>query len=153
MLRFFMIVSIFFISSALFAEERPTLSEVKKVLNHYYKKGDGGFIVDIKLCRDIRDNVCINEVTNKVLSKGEKAKIWMHYFGPDGVDGKIHYEFANDGRVRKANEIKVKGSVRWRTNIEARSDRVGVWEVKLSQESSNNDYDLGTFTYKVNDGN
>lgn len=133
-----------------YAGEKPTLNEVKKVLNHYHNgQSKGVYLVDSKLCRDIHENDCKDEISSRKINKGEKTILWMNYFGPKGDKASIHYEFKNGGKTRQVGDFNITGSYRYRTRIKAPSNRLGEWEVNLSQETETSDINLGTFKYTV----
>ena len=135
---------------AAFAGERPTLNEVKKVLAHYHEgHGNGVFLVDMKLCKDVQKNECVEEVEDGKVVQDQKAMLWMYYFGANDDKAAIHYELKNGGKTRKVGEFDIKGAYRYRKALSLPTDRLGEWEIDMSQETKLGDINLGSFKYVV----
>ena len=143
------------LSTSLFGVERPSSQEVSKVMNYYKNgKGQGAILVEMKIAKDIiRKGKAKNEpkaiVVNKTLKKGEKAILWMNFLVPANDKAAIYMEFKNRNKVRKVDELKVSGAIRYRTWKSLPTSRSGEWSVNLSQELGDEDIPLGTIKYTV----
>lgn len=140
---------------SLFALDRPTAQEVKKVIE-YYKKGQGlgVVLVESMLCKEIyrsgpKKHEAKDVISTTAFKKGEKVFLWMNFLVPEHDKASIHFEYKRRGKVRKADDITISTATRYRSWKRMPTGQKGTWEVTISQELENSDIELSKITYTV----
>ncbi len=140
----------------IFAQDRPSATEAKKVLEYYYYGQDqGAVLVDSRFCSDIvkdgeNKNNPVDKLNSAKIEKGSKVFLWMYYFMATGDEGLITISYINKGKPRKIQEVKITGSFRFRSWKIIPTNRTGDWEVVITQEMENEtEIELGKITYTV----
>ena len=71
----------------------------------------------MKICQEITDNECADEVASDALQKDTKYMLWMMYVVPkdEKVEGLI-IQFNQGGLTRFTRDASVSGSIRYRAD-------------------------------------
>lgn len=134
---------------------QPTLSSeaAKSFIDFYfYGQGQGVVLADMKICKEIIENECIDEVSPLALELGVPYMVWMMYVVPDGVEEEtILLEYKKDGVTERSSEATVKGSVRYRTWKSFRPNRAGNWDIVITYDKKGVIETLKSVTATVNE--
>ena len=117
------------------AQTKPTAEAAKNFLDFYYEgQGKGVILVDSKVCTDVVEAECAESVDPSLLQVGMKYKIWLAFVVPRGdVVNSLSMQFSNEGEVKFARDLSVKGSIRYRTWRSFNPTEPGIWEVKVTE--------------------
>ena len=120
--------------------QAPSAGQIKEVLE-YYKTGSEVVLVENILCLEVaksgeEKNNCVRSKESKQLAKGEKALFWMNFFIPKKAGKDVLVEFQYKGKTRKSKEYEVATSQRYRTWTGLPTNKVGMWTVRIEQEST-----------------
>lgn len=131
----------------------PTPEETRSVLDHYWN-GDTPVLVEYKFCSDIvregdEKNNCAVEVDPKMLQSGETVYLWMNYMVPQNTEHNISILFTRNGRPEKTKNLKITGSLRYRTWTLLPTDKAGTYNVQIDRELNDNFTTLEQMTYSV----
>lgn len=115
------------------AQTKPTPETTLAVLNFYFNgQGQGVILADMKVCKTIEENECVENIPANSLKKDEQYMIWMMYVVPRGDEVKdIIVQFNQNGITRFTKDVSVSGSIRYRTWKSFSLNRVGEWEIKV----------------------
>lgn len=142
------------IPALIFAQEKPTMNEAKKVMDYYYYgQGKGVVLKDYKFCHKIKESECDQEIADRKMIKGQKVFLWMDFLVPVGDKADMYLEFKRQNKVRKVVEFVISGSIRYRTYQIIPTNKIGDWVVNIIQEMEDKDINLGEFRYTVVDVN
>jgi hypothetical protein len=136
----------------IFAQEKPTSNETRKVLDYYYHgQGKGAVLKNYKFCHKIKESECDQEITDRKIIKGQKVILWMDFLVPVGDKADMYLEFRRKNKVRKVVDFVVSGSIRYRTYQVIPTKKTGDWVVNIIQEVEDKDMNLGELRYTVVD--
>ncbi len=147
-----------FLPALIFAQDKPTPKEAKRVIDYYYNgKGRGAILMERKLCQEIPEKgaekyECKGEITDRRVKKGQKVFLWMNFLVPAGDQAEILLQFKRKDRVRRVLPVSLSGAPRYRTWKEIPTDRTGNWKVSFVQETEDADLNLGEFEFSVFEG-
>jgi hypothetical protein len=139
------------------AQDKPTPDEARKVINYYFNgKGHGVVPMEYKLCKEISQkgdmkNECVSEISDKKISKGAEAYLWMNFLVPVGEESKILLQYSRKNKVRTTSNISLGGATRYRTWKKIPTATAGKWKVQMIQEMDNADIDIGQLEFSVVD--
>lgn len=139
------------------AQEKPTSEEARKVIDYYFNgKGQGVVPMEYKFCREVslkgeNKNECVAEIPANSLKKGQEAYLWMNFLVPAGEEAKILLQYSRNNMVRDTGNVSLGGATRYRTWKRIPTTTAGDWKVKLVQEMSNADLEVGQLQYSVVD--
>jgi hypothetical protein len=138
----------------IFAQEKPTTNEVRKVIDYYYHgQGKGAVLKNYKFCHKIKESNCEEAIAKGKMIKGEKVFLWMDFLVPVGDKAEMYMEFKRKNKIRKVTDFIISGSIRYRTYQVIPTNRVGDWVVNIIQEMQDKDINLGEVRYTVVDVN
>lgn len=131
----------------------PTSAETKAVLDHYWD-GDTPVLVEYKFCSEIvregdEKNNCAAEVNPEMLQAGEKVYLWMNYMVPQDTEHNISILFTRNARPEKTKNLKITGSLRYRTWTILPTNKSGTYDVQIDLELNDNFTTLEKITYSV----
>ena len=138
-----------------FAQDRPTPNEARRVIDYYYNgKGKGAILMDYKLCQEIPEKgpekyECKREISDWKIKQGQEVFLWMNFLVPAGDKAEILLQFRRKDKVRKVVPISLSGSPRYRTWKKIPTDKIGNWKVSIVQEMEDRDLNLGEFEFSV----
>lgn len=139
------------------AQEKPTSEEARKVINYYFHgKGNGVVPMEYKFCNEValkgeNKNECVSEISANSVKKGQEAYLWMNFLVPAGEEAKILLQYSRNNMVRDTSNVSLGGATRYRTWKRIPTNSAGDWKVKLVQEMSNTDLEVGQLQYSVVD--
>lgn len=139
------------------AQEKPTPEEARKVINYYFHgKGQGVVPMEYKFCQEVslkgeNKNECMSEISANSLKKGQEAYLWMNFLVPAGEEAKILLQYSRNNMVRDTSNVALGGATRYRTWKRIPTATAGEWKVRLIQEMSNADVEVGQLQYSVVD--
>jgi hypothetical protein len=145
--------------SIIWAQEKPTSEEVKKVVDYYYQgKGQGAILMAHKLCAQIYEEgplkyECQEEITGGQIQKGREVLLWMNYLVPTGDKTDIIIQFKRNNKVRSVSNFALPGALRYRIWKKIPTDKIGDWQVDIIQEMEDTDLNLGDLQYSVTEAN
>lgn len=133
----------------------PTAESAKEVLEHYWS-GNSPLLIDYKICSEIskegeNKNDCVTEVDPTAIAKGDKVFLWMNFMVPQNTEQKISVLFTRKNRPEKTREIKITGSLRYRTWTTLPTDKDGVYTVQVDHEVDDNFTTLKSMNYQVSE--
>jgi hypothetical protein len=140
-------------------QDKPTPEEARKVIDYFYHgKGQGVIPMGFKICKEISKkgemkNECIAEISDKKITKGEDAYLWMNFLVPVGENSIILIQYSRKGKVRDTSTVSLGGATRYRTWKKLPTSKAGDWKVKLIQELDSADVDIGQVEFSVVDAN
>ena len=116
------------------AQTAPTAEEINKVMD-YYKNGQdqGPILLEAVLCGkvDRKTKECQDPVGQSVAAKS-KVELKMRWFVPkEGKYDDIRIEWAHNGEIRRTSDLKLSGSMNYRTWKAKTLSKVGDWEVRI----------------------
>ncbi len=156
MKKLFILVTLFCLAPGiLFAVDKPTGAEAKKIIDYYVEgQGQGAILVDYKLCHEVsqegpKKNDCLLSISNLELDSREGTYLWMNFLIPAGDEAKILLSFSRNGRIRKVIDFTLTGAFRFRTWKKIPIDKSGMWSIQISQELPDKDIDLAKLKYSV----
>ena len=140
-------------SLPLYAAEKPTSDEVRKVMD-YYKEGGEAILVESRLCVDIEKsgddkNECTETLPDGPLQMGQNAYLWMNYLVPGSDPATLLVQFKYKGRALNSDEIRLSNAIRYRTWKTLQTSKSGEWEVNIEQETESGYTPVGTISYIV----
>ena len=150
-----LIILLLCLPSIMFAQEKPTPAEAKKVINYYYQgKDQGAVLVGQKLCSQIYEEgpykyECQEVVTGGQIEKDREVFLWMSYLVPAGANPDIIIHFKRNNKVRSVSNLELPGSIRYRTWKKIPTEKLGDWEINIIQELPDTDLNLGQIKYSV----
>ena len=123
---------IFFSSPAIAA---PEAQKIREVVDYFYNgQKEGPVLIDSKLCKNIKDLECQDQLAQNSLSIGESVKVWMQFFVPKGESyDDIFVEYKHDGTPRNLQAHKVEGSIRYRLVDSYKPDKIGDWTITIKR--------------------
>ena len=139
----------------IFAQDKPTPEETRKVIDYYYNgKGKGAILMDYKLCQEIHEegtkkHECKSAITDGKVRKGEEVLLWMSFLVPAGDRVEILLQLKRKNKVRRVVPISLPGSPRYRTWKKIPTDKTGNWKVSFVQELEDVDLNLGELEFSV----
>ena len=134
----------------IFAQERPTSNEARKVFDYYYHgQGKGAVLKNYKFCHKINESECDQEIADGTMIKGQKVLLWMDFLLPVGNKADMYLEFKRKNKIRKVIDFVISGSIRYRTYHTIPTNKIGDWVVNIIQEMEDKDIKLGEFGYTV----
>lgn len=139
------------------AQDKPASDAARKVIDYYFNgKGQGVVPMEYKFCREValkgeNKNECVSEISDKTLRKGEEAYLWMSFLVPSGDEPNILLQYSRNNMVRDTANFSLRGAVRYRTWKRIPTATAGDWKIRLVQELSNTDLDVGQLQYSVVD--
>jgi hypothetical protein len=139
----------------IWAQEKPTPMEAKKVVDYYYQgKGQGAILVAHKLCTQIYEEgtlkyECQEEITGGQIQKDREVYLWMNYLVPTGDKADIIIQYKRNNKVRSVSDFELPGSLRYRIWKKIPTDKIGDWQVDIIQELEDADINLGDLKYSV----
>jgi hypothetical protein len=145
--------------SIIWAQEKPTSVEVKKVVDYYYQgKGQGVILMAQKLCAQIYEEgplkyECQEEITGGQIQKDREVFLWMNYLVPTGDKTEIIIHFKRNNKVRSVSNFELPGALRYRIWKKIPTDKIGDWQVDIIQEMEDTDLNLGDLQYSVIEAN
>jgi len=141
--------------SIIWAQEKPTAVEAKKVVDYFYQgKGQGAILMAHKLCAQIYEEgplkfECQEEITGGQIQKDREVFLWMNYSVPTGDKADIIIHFKRNNKVRSVSNFELPGALRYRIWKKIPTDKIGDWQVDIIQEMENADLNLGDLKYSV----
>lgn len=121
---------------------KPSPDTVRDTLDYYYSgQGQGAVMYDFKLCQSIakegaEKNNCQQEVDLTTVKKGDKALVWMAFMVPqDSVVDNILVQTSTNGLTRESHQVKVQGSIRYRTWKPVTFSRSGEWDITVVEDA------------------
>jgi len=150
-------VSLLALSGFAMAQEKPTSEEARKVINYYFNgKGNGVVPMEYKFCSEVslkgeNKNECVSEISANSVKKGQEAYLWMNFLVPAGEEAKLLLQYSRNNMVRDTGNVSLGGATRYRTWKRIPTNSAGDWKVKLVQEMSNADLEVGELQYSVVD--
>lgn len=125
---------IFFSSYAIAA---PEAQKIREVIDYFYNgQKEGPVLIDSKLCKNIKDLECQDQLAQNSLSMGESVKVWMQFFVPKGESyDDIFVEYKHNGTPRNLQAHKVEGSIRYRLVDSYTPDKIGDWTITIKRGS------------------
>jgi hypothetical protein len=113
----------------------PTADEIMKVLNYYNDGTDQGpILVEATLCGekiDRKTKQCAAPVAGSA-EKGKTVELLMRWFVPKtGKYDDIRIEWIHNGEVRRTSDLKLTGSMNYRTWKAKTLGKAGDWEVRI----------------------
>ena len=146
---------LFFAASGLNAQAQTSLtSEAAKSFIDFYFNGQGQGVVlaDMKICMEIVENECSEEVSPIALQQGVTYSVWMMFVVPQGDEiDDIIVQYNSGGITRKSSTASVKGSVRYRTWKSFTANRAGNWDIVVLHDKGGDVQTLKTITATVNE--
>ena len=146
------------LSLSAFAAEVPTSAEAKKVLDYYYNgQGQGVVMIENKLCTEINKegdnkNNCADTLSPSSLTVNQKLNLWMAFLVPnDDPAQNIIIQFEHNGIARMVKDVKVSGSIRYRTWRKVSFNKAGNWTVKIIHDKGDDVQLLDTLNIVVTD--
>lgn len=143
---------------SIYAADIPSSAEAKKVLDYYYKgQGQGVVLAASMLCSEIEKegdnkNNCVDEVNPSTLQTGQKLNLWMAFLVPNGDPAQnIIIQFEHNGIARMVKNVKVSGSIRYRTWRKVSFSKTGSWTVKIIHDKGDDVQLLDTLNLTVSD--
>jgi len=144
------------LTTASFAVDKPSGEEVKRVMD-YYKNGQGlgAVLVDTKITSGVHSkgenkNEAIDEIVATEIQLNDKAFVWMNFLVPTQDKANLFFEFKRKGKARRAEEMSINGTTRYRTWKKLPTNKLGEWEVIITQElSDDNEIQLAKINYTV----
>ena len=139
------------------AQDKPTSQEARKVIDYYFHgKGKGVVPMEYKFCQKISQkgenkNECVSEIAANAVKKGQEAYIWMNFLVPAGDEAKILLQYSRNEMVRDTSNVSLGGATRYRTWKKIPTSTAGEWKVRLVQEMSDSDLEIGQLKYSVVD--
>jgi hypothetical protein len=139
------------------AQDKPTSEEARKVIDYYFHgKGKGVVPMEYKFCREVSQkgenkNECVAEIAANSVKKGQEAYLWMNFLVPAGEEAKILLQYSRNDMVRDTSNVSLGGATRYRTWKRIPTSTPGDWKVRLVQEMSNADLEIGQLQYSVVD--
>ena len=148
-------ISVFFAFSALNVQAQSILTSdaAKSFIDFYFNgQGKGVVLADIKLCSEVVENECSEEVSPIALQQGETYMLWMMYVVPQGDEVEdIIVQYNNGGITRKSGQVSVKGSIRYRTWKSFTPNRAGNWDLVVLLDKGGDVQTLKSITATVNE--
>jgi hypothetical protein len=125
---------IYFSSYAIAA---PEAQKIREVVDYFYNgQKEGPVLIDSKLCTNIKDLECRDQLAQNSISMGESVKVWMQFFVPKGDSyDDIFVEYKHNGTPRNLQAHKVEGSIRYRLVDSYKPDKVGDWTITIKRGS------------------
>ncbi|MCK4866202.1 MAG: hypothetical protein KAT06_12365 [Gammaproteobacteria bacterium] len=145
-------------SFSAYAVDVPSSAEAKKVLDYYYNgQGQGVVLIESKLCSEIdkegdNKNNCADNINPVSVQKGQNLNLWMAFLVPnnDPVQN-IIIQFEHNGIARMVKDVKVSGSVRYRTWRKVSFSKTGNWTVKIIHDKGDDVQLLDTLSITVSE--
>ena len=141
------------LSAGAWASEKPTVSEVNKVMNYYYEGTGNPILREIKLCADIeKQGETKNECTEAIseVGVGQQAFVWMNFFGPQNKEYKgIIVQFNRKGLTMVTRTLDITGSLRYRAWKRFKPAKAGNWEAKVLVETDAGYEEMGKISFNV----
>ena len=150
-------VSLIALSGFAIAQEKPTSEEARKVIDYYFHgKGKGVVPMEYKFCQEVslkgeNKNECVSEISANSVKKGQEAYLWMNFLVPAGEEAKILLQYSRNNMVRDTSNVSLGGATRYRTWKRIPTSTPGDWKVRLIQEMSDADVEVGQLQYSVVD--
>jgi hypothetical protein len=144
---------------SIWAQEKPTSMEAKKVVDYYYQgKGQGAILMAHKLCAQTYEEgplkyECKEEITGGQIQKDREVFLWMNYLVPAGDKTEIIIQFKRNNKVRSVADFELPGALRYRIWKKIPTDKIGDWQVDIIQEMEDTDLNLGDLQYSVTEAN
>lgn len=147
----FLIMIVF--TSPVFTQDKPDPAAAKSVLDfYYYGQGKGVVLADVKICADVDQNECRDEVGLTSLRKGVQYHLWMLYIVPQGDEAdNILVQFNQKGLTRFTRDVSVSGSIRYRTWKTFTLNQTGEWEIIVLHDRGDDIETLVTLPVSVVD--
>ncbi|MDH3974711.1 MAG: hypothetical protein OEV42_10580 [Deltaproteobacteria bacterium] len=130
--------------------------EARRVIDYYYTgKGGGAVFLKAALCKEVikegpEKNNCGTPVDESNFPMNEEITAWASFLVPQGDSDTIYVEFKNMGMVWKVRELKVKGSVRYRSWTAYKLDRPGKWTISFKQLDEGKQQSVVLQSFQVN---
>ena len=136
----FIILSVALTSCILFSSHAiaaPEAQKIREVVDYFYNgQKEGPVLIDSKLCKNIKDLECQDQLAQNSLSMGESVKVWMQFFVPKGESyDDIFVEYKQNGTTRNLQANKVEGSIRYRLVDSYKPDKIGDWTITIKRGS------------------
>ena len=135
------------------AQSILTSDAARSFIDFYYNgQGKGVVLADIKLCTEVIENECSEEVAPVALQQGQTYMLWMMYVVPQGDEiDDIIIQYNSGGITRKSGQVSVKGSIRYRTWNSFTPNRAGNWDIVVLHDNGGDVQTLKTITTTVNE--
>jgi len=132
----------------------PSQSSINDVVSYYYGSEATPILAEYKLCTQIGSmgaerNQCIGEISTDSLVQGQAVYLWMNYLVPKGTQSELLLQYNHNGITRDASNLKVSGSLRFRTWKKIKLSRTGDWELPIYFEQSGQHTELDRITLNV----
>lgn len=132
----------------------PSQRSINDVVSYYYGSETTPVLADYKLCTDIgtignERNQCIGELSADSLTQGQTVYLWMNYLVPKGTQSDLLLHYNHNGITRDASNLKVSGSIRFRTWKKIKLSRSGDWELPIYVEQGGEYTELDRITLNV----
>lgn len=119
----------------------PSQSSINDVVSYYYDGQGVPILAEYKLCSDIgrvgpERNECLGEIAVENLVQEQAVYLWMSYLVPKGTHSELLLHYNHDGITRDASNLKVSGSIRYRTWKKIKLSRSGHWELPIYAEQN-----------------
>jgi len=112
----------------LFAQEKPSQAEIKKVINYYYN-GTGVALGDYAICEKVESNMPVGITEPGALKANTTYMFWMAYLVPQNQEAQnVIIQYNQGGITRKTKNVSVSSSIRYRTWA-GLTLSAGTWEV------------------------
>ena len=137
--------------------ERPAPHEARNVVDYYFNgQGQGAVLMDYRICSIVAPegedkHECREPLEATAVPLGKDVFLWMNFLVPAEDQAEILVSFARNDRVRKTADVTLKGAIRFRTWKRIPTDKPGKWIVTIVQEMPDQDLELATIEYTVNE--
>jgi len=131
----------------------PSAESAREVLDHYWS-GNSPVLIDYKICSEIskegeNKNECAVEVDPTAIAKGADVFLWMNYMVPQNTEQNISVLITRNNRPEKTRDIKITGSLRYRTWTTLPTDKDGAFTIQVDHEVDDNFTTLKKLSYQV----
>lgn len=121
--------------------ESPSQNSINTVVSYYFGDDAAPILADYKLCSDVGSvgaerNQCLGELSADSLVRGQTVYLWMNYLVPKGTQTDLLLHYNHNGITRDASNLKVSGSIRFRTWKKIKLSRSGTWELPIYFEQA-----------------
>ena len=127
------------LSSPALADEAPTASEIKKVMDFFRNgQGKGPVLVDLVPCLKVdrpapgKKKDCLEGVADEV-PKGTVVNAFTRWFVPEGDTYELTFEWLHEGEVVSSGTVTVEGSFGYGTWKAKSLTKAGAWEVRVKR--------------------
>ena len=115
--RVLMISGLLLLTNQLMISAVPTPEAARQFIDYYLNgQNESILLADMKICRDVAENECVDNVEPDMLEQGTSYMIWCLFVVP-GTDREenLIIQFNHNGITRMTRELTVSSSIRWRT--------------------------------------